>query len=708
MTDSARTPFPAAPVTPARPTTRVIHGEALHDDYAWLKADNWQDVLKKPKALPADIRAVLEAENDYCDAVMAPAAKLRKTLIKEMRGRIREDDSEVPAPDGPWLWYERFETGAEHGLICRRSRTGGPEQILIDANAMAEGKPFFDLAAADHAPDFSRIGWSVDEKGSEYYDIRVREVSADGSLRDLDDLITDTTGELVWQADSGGFFYVMNDANHRPSKVFLHRLGQPQSADRLVYEEADAGWFVHIDQTQSSRYLIIGAGDHETSETWLVDLEATEAGPLLVARREPQVMYDVEHHGDQLIICTNAGGAEDFKLVTAPVGAPQRDNWRDLVAHRPGVMILSHLAFARHLARMEREEARPRIVIREMASGEEHVIAFDEEAYALGMDGGLEFDTNDIRFAYASLTTPATTYAYNMATRTREVLKQQEVPSGHNPADYVTRRLMARADDGALVPVSLLHHKDTPLDGSAPALVYGYGAYGSSMSASFRTNPLSLVNRGFVYAIAHVRGGTEKGWAWYLNGKREHKPNTFSDFIAVCRCLAAEGYTAPGRIVAHGGSAGGMLMGAIANMAPQLFAGIIADVPFVDVLNTMLDDSLPLTPPEWPEWGNPGASKEAFDLIRSYAPYEQVKPQAYPAILALGGLTDPRVTYWEPAKWAARLRATMTGGGPILCKINMDAGHGGASGRFDALKETALMYAFALMATQGFDRTPGA
>ena len=708
MTDSASTPFPAAPVTPARPTTRVIHGETLHDDYAWLKADNWQDVLKKPKALPADIRAVLDAENDFCDAVMAPAARLRKTLVKEMRGRIREDDSEVPAPDGPWLWYERFETGAEHGLICRRARAGGPEQILIDANAMAEGKPFFDLAAADHAPDFSRLGWSVDEKGSEYYDIRVREVSADGALRDLDDQITDTTGELVWQADSAGFFYVMNDANHRPSKVFLHRLGQPQSADRLVYEEADAGWFVHIDQTQSSRYLIIGAGDHETSETWLVDLEAPEAEPFLVARREPQVMYDVEHHGDQLILCTNADGAEDFKLATAPVSAPQRDNWRDLVPHRPGVMILSHLAFARHLARMEREDARPRIVIREMASGEEHVIAFDEEAYALGMDGGMEFDTDDIRFAYASLTTPATTYAYNMATRTREVLKQQEVPSGHNPADYVTRRLMARADDGALVPVSLLHHKDTPLDGSAPALVYGYGAYGSSMSASFRTNPLSLVNRGFVYAIAHVRGGTEKGWAWYLNGKREHKPNTFSDFIAVCRCLAAEGYTSSGRIVAHGGSAGGMLMGAIANMAPELFAGIIADVPFVDVLNTMLDDSLPLTPPEWPEWGNPGASKEAFDLIRSYAPYEQVKPQAYPAILALGGLTDPRVTYWEPAKWVARLRATMTGGGPVLCKINMDAGHGGASGRFDSLKETALMYAFALMATQGFDKAPAA
>jgi oligopeptidase B len=366
-------------------------------------------------------------------------------------------------------------------------------------------------------------------------------------------------------------------------------------------------------------------------------------------------------------------------------------------------MILSHIAFARHLVRMERQDARPRIVVRAFATGDEHAIAFDEEAYALGLDGGLEYDTDVVRFVYASLTTPATTYAYDMATRTRTLLKQQEVPSGHDPAAYVTRRLLAPAPDGALVPVSLLYRRGTPLDGTAPALVYGYGAYGSAMSASFRTNPLSLVDRGFIYAIAHVRGGTEKGWAWYLDGKRHKKPNTFSDFIAVCEHLVAEGFTGRCRIVAHGGSAGGMLMGAVANMAPALFAGIVADVPFVDVLNTMLDGELPLTPPEWPEWGNPGESRADFDFIRSYSPYDCVRPQAYPPILALGGLTDPRVTYWEPAKWVAKLRATMTSGGPILLHTNMDAGHGGAAGRFDSLKETALIYAFALQAVAGFD-----
>ncbi|MFC0283024.1 S9 family peptidase [Camelimonas abortus] len=697
---------PAPPVTPVRPSVRRIHGETLRDDYAWLKAENWREVLKDPAALPADIRAVLEAENAWCDAALAPLAPLRDALLKEMRGRIREDDAGVPAPHGPWLWYERYETGAGHELVCRRPRDGGPEQVLLDVEAMAKGKPFFEPGDVEHSPDFSRIAWSADEKGSELFAIRVREVDPDGTLRDLPDLVEDTTGEMAWQADSAGFFYVMNDENHRPRKVFLHRLGQPQEADRLVYFEQDPGWFVHLDVTQSGRYLIISCGDHETSEIWLVDLRDPEATPFLVAAREPQVRYSVDHHGDRLVICTNADGAEDFKLVKAPLAAPQRENWRDLVPHRPGVMILSHVAFAGHLARMERENARPRIVIRDFATGEEHAIAFDEETYALGMDGGYEYDVTELRFAYASLTTPASTYAYDMVTRARTLLKRQEVPSGHNPADYVATRLFATAPDGEQVPVSVLRRRDTPLDGSAPALVYGYGAYGHALSAGFRTSILSLVDRGFVYAIAHVRGGTEKGWAWYRNGKREHKPNTFTDFIAVCRALARAGYTSEGRIVAHGGSAGGMLMGAVANMAPELFAGIIADVPFVDVLNTMLDDSLPLTPPEWPEWGNPLASRADFELIRSYAPYEQVKPQRYPAILALGGLTDPRVTYWEPVKWVARLRAVMTGGGPILCRINMDAGHGGASGRFDSLKETALCYAFALQAARGFDAPP--
>jgi oligopeptidase B len=351
---------------------------------------------------------------------------------------------------------------------------------------------------------------------------------------------------------------------------------------------------------------------------------------------------------------------------------------------------------------MEMEDARPRIVAREIGTGEEHAIAFAEEAYSLGLSPGHEFDTNTLRFTYSSMTTPAETYDYDLSTRDRVLRKRQEVPSGHDPASYVTRRLFARAPDGEEVPISILYRRDLALDGSAPCLLYGYGAYGTAMPASFRVNPLSLVDRGFVYAIAHVRGGTEKGWRWYLSGKRENKPNTFADFIACAESLIEAGYTSPARLVAYGGSAGGMLMGAAANMRPDLFAGIIADVPFVDVLNTMLDGDLPLTPPEWPEWGNPGQDADAFRIIRSYSPYDNVRPQRYPAILALGGLADPRVTYWEPAKWVARLRATMLGGGPVLLKTNMDAGHGGAAGRFERLEEVALIYAFAIKAAEGF------
>jgi oligopeptidase B len=409
------------------------------------------------------------------------------------------------------------------------------------------------------------------------------------------------------------------------------------------------------------------------------------------------VRYSVEDRGDELFILTNAGDAIDFRIASAPLATPDRAHWRELIAHRPGVYILSIELFAGHLVRLERANALPSIVIRDLATGAEHGIAFDEAAYSLDMQGGYEFETTTLRFSYSSMTTPAEVYDYDMATRQRTLRKRQEIPSGHDPAHYVTTRVFAKAEDGAEVPVSLLHRRDAKLDGSAPLLLYGYGSYGMAMPASFAANRLSLVDRGFVYAIAHIRGGADKGWQWYLDGKREKKTNTFDDFVAAGRALVERRYTSAGRIVAHGGSAGGMLMGAVANRAPKLFAGIIAEVPFVDVLNTMLDDTLPLTPPEWPEWGNPIVDEAAFRTILSYSPYDNVAAQRYPAILAMAGLTDPRVTYWEPAKWVARLRATMTGGGPVVLRTNMGAGHGGASGRFSRLDEVAMAYAFALM-----------
>jgi len=705
MTSQGKVASP--PIAAIRPQSRTVHGVTLNDDYAWLRAENWRDVLRDPDTLPAAIRKHIEAENAWCDTLMAPTKALQRELIKEMRGRIKEDDSEPPQPDGPFLYYSRYRRGGEHPLICRKPRANeagkaGREQVMLDADALAEGKEFFDLGDAEHSPDHRLLAWSADEAGSELFLIRVRDLATG---KDLPDAIADTSGEMIWAADSSAFVYVALDDDHRPTRVLRHRLGTPQSADELLYEETDPGLFADIDQTQSRRFLLISSSDHETSEVSLVDLADEAAKPRLIAPRLAGRQYSVEHHDDALLILTNADGAEDFKIVSAPLSDPSPSNWVDLVPHKRGRLILSHICLAGRLIRLEREEGLPRIVIRDLKSGAESSIAFDEEAYGLGVDAGYEFETDTLRFIYASMARPAETYDYDLTTGARTLVKRQEVPSGHDSEAYVVRRIFATAKDGARVPVSLLHRRDLTLDGSAPCLLYGYGSYGAAMSASFRTRPLSLVDRGFVYAIAHIRGGTDKGWSWYLDGKRQNKPNSFTDFIAAGEMLAAEGFTSHGRIVAEGGSAGGMLMGAVANLAPELFAGIIAEVPFVDVLNTILDESLPLTPMEWPEWGDPIRDVAAFRTILSYSPYDNVKAQAYPPILATGGLADPRVTYWEPAKWVARLRATMTGGGPIMLHTNMDAGHAGAAGRFDSLKETALAYAFAITAAgSGWDK----
>jgi oligopeptidase B len=696
MTRSQRARPPLAPKVDA---SFSAHGESWTDEYAWIRAENWQEVLRDPDTLAPNIATLLRSENRYAKALLKDTETLQKLLVAEMRARMKEDDSAPPSHDGPFSYYERYNRGGEHPVICRRPRAGGAEQKLLDGHALSRGKDFFDLGDHAHSPDHACMAWSADEAGSELYTIRVREL---GTGKDLSDAVTGTTGDVVWASDSASFFYVAMDANHRPSRVLRHIVGQPQASDSLVHEEDDAGMFVSISQTQSGAYLLIDIGDHETSEVRLVELDRPESPARVIHPRQVGLRYDVEHHGELFYLLTNKDGAIDFKIMTAPVATPQIDHWRDLVPFREGCMIISHVCLRGRLVRMERENSLPRIVIRDLATGEEGAIAFDEEAYGLGMDAGLEFDTDWLRFTYASMARPAETYDYNMATRERILIKTQEVPSGHNPARYTVRRIFATAPDGAQVPVSLLHLADLDLDGTAPCLLYGYGSYGSSMSASFRVRPLSLVDRGFVYAIAHVRGGTEKGWSWYLDGKLAKKPNSFTDFIAVGEELARLGYTSRGRIIAEGGSAGGLLVGAVANMAPDLFAGIIADVPFVDALNTIMDASMPLTPPEWPEWGNPITDPVAFRTIRSYAPYEQVKAQPYPPILAIAGLTDPRVTYWEPAKWVQRLRARMTGGGPILLHVHMSAGHGGAAGRFDSLKETAMAYAFAIKAADEF------
>ncbi|MGQ3676633.1 S9 family peptidase [Xanthobacter sp. TB0139] len=707
--------MPAHPPAPAerRPVSRTLHGVTLTDDYGWLRAENWREVMRDPTTLPGEIRTFLEAENAYADSFFAPLSDLREKLVAEMRGRIKEDDSSVPAPDGAFAYYNRHREGGQHPLACRKETSAqgeptGAETIMLDGDCEAEGKAYFQFGGWKHTHDHARLAWSADTSGAELYDIRVRDLA---SGTDLPDHIAETTGDLLWNSAGTQLYYIRRDEEHRPSQVFRHTLGAAPETDELIYEEKDKGFFVSLGETQSRTYGLIACGDHETSEIHLLDLADDAATPRLVSARTEGLRYDVEHHPslngvDSLILLTNAEGAEDFKIVHAPTCTPAKENWQDLVPHFPGRMILSCTVFAGHMVRLEREGGLPRITIRELASGDEHAIAFAEEAYALGLNGAYPFETTHIRFTYASMTTPSEVWAYDMATRARALLKQQEVPSGHNPEDYETRRILAPAPDGETVPVSLIYRKGTALDGSAPLLLYGYGAYGITIPAGFSTSRLSLVDRGVIFAIAHIRGGTDKGWRWYKNGKLAKKTNSFTDFIAAAEHLVAQGFTRPDRIVAHGGSAGGMLMGAIANMRPDLFAGIIAEVPFVDVLATMLDDTLPLTPPEWPEWGNPITDAAAFETIRAYSPVDNVKSQPYPAIFALAGLTDPRVTYWEPAKWVAHLRAANTSQHPILLRTNMDAGHGGASGRFDRLDEVALSYAFTLAMVGAAEREP--
>ncbi|PPJ47253.1 S9 family peptidase [Rhizobium sp. KAs_5_22] len=696
MSVFANLPKPA--VAPKKPVSDTRHGITRTDDYAWMRAENWQAMFKDPTLLDAELRRHLEAENAYMEAAMADTKALQKQLFAEMKGRIKEDDSSIPMKDGPFAYGTAFVTGGEQPRYFRIPRDAdhkdeSQRHLLLDGDKEATGKDYFRLAGIDHTPDHAFGLWGYDDKGSEYFTLRIRDLSTG---EDLADVIENTGGGGAWAPDGKSFFYTLQDENHRPSKVFHHVVGRPQSEDRLVYEEKDPGYFMGVGGSLLDDFIYLDIHDHETSEYRILSTKDLTAEPMLVAERVEGIEYSLTEGGDVFYILTNDGDAKDFKIVEAPVTAPGKENWKEVVAHVPGRLILNHMAFARHLIWLQRRNGLPEIMIRDRVSGEEHSIAFAEEAYALGLQGAAEYDTDVIRFSYSSMTTPTQLFDYNMATRERVLLKTQEVPSGHNPDDYVTRRVLAPSHDGVDVPVTLLYRKDTPLDGSAPCLLYGYGAYGISIAAGFNTNCLSLADRGFVYAIAHIRGGKDKGFAWYEDGKMEKKENTFKDFIAAADHLVKERFTSYENIIAEGGSAGGMLMGAIANMAPEKFAGIIAAVPFVDVLNTMLDDTLPLTPPEWGEWGNPIESLEEYNWIAAYSPYDNVGEKPYPPILALSGLTDPRVTYWEPTKWIARLREKAPAAGPYLLKTNMAAGHGGKSGRFQRLEEIAFEYAFAV------------
>lgn len=701
---------PTPPVPKKIPVTIEQLGRTRVDEYQWMKDDNWQAVLRDPTLIKADVKEHLTAENAYREAMMASTVPLQTQMFEEMKGRIKQDDSSVPSPDGPWEYFTEYRTGDQHPRYMRVERQGTwtengrqvtktfvtapTPQLLLDANQLAEGKAYSDVGQASHSPDHALYAYSEDAQGSEVYRIYVKDL-ATGQL--VGSPIESATGGFTFSPDSQWIFWTNRNDNGRPDKIFRRPARGGETT--LVYEEEDEGKFIGVGRTADDRFLVIGINDQETSEYRFIPGDQPTATPQVIEPRETARKYDADHWGDRWIIHTNADGAQDFKVCEAPTDAPGKANWKDLIPHTPGRYIEGVALVKDFIGRQERADANTRIVIRDRA-GAEHEIAVDEPAYSLSLGGASEFETTVMRYGYNSPSTPTSTYDYDLRTRERTLRKVQEIPSGHDPANYVVERVNAPAPDGELVPVTILRRKDTPVNGSAPLLLYGYGSYGIPMPAGFSTNRLSLVDRGWIYAIAHIRGGSDKGWGWFLAARRMTKKNTFTDFIAAAEHLISTGHGRAGNIVAHGGSAGGMLMGAVNNMRPDLWAGVIGDVPFVDVINTMSDTSLPLTPPEWPEWGNPIEDAEAYDYMFSYSPYDQVKPQPYPAVLATGGLSDPRVTYWEPQKWVSRLRPATISGKPVLLKINMEAGHAGSSGRFDYLKEVALVYAFAIWAVE--------
>lgn len=683
-----------APVAAKIPHQCNAHDEHWTDDYAWLRADNWQEAMRTPDTLPEPIKSYLQLENDYFTAAMTDTQELQQQLIAEMRGRILEKDDSLPYKDGPYDYSYRYVENGEHPVYLRKLRGSDQEQITIDINKEAAVHEYFDYDLVEHSPDHKTLAWSRDTSGAEYYRLTFRDLQSNTDCNyAIEDVDTAT-----W-ANNTTLYYTRVDENHRPNKVFCHTLGSDPATDQLIFEEHDARFSCAVDISGSKAYLFISTGMNDQDEVWYIPTNSLQSPPVLIEPRTEGLEYSVEHQNNRFLILTNADEATDFKIVETPIDKPDRKNWRDLVPHQAGTMVRTVEAYQDWVMWFVVENALPKICYAKNG-GEEQTISFEEEAFSLSLITSYEYDDDTIRFRYSSPGTPSQTYEYELSTGNRTLLKEQKIPSGHDSKDYITRRITAESHDGANVPVTLLHHRDTPIDGTAPCLLYGYGSYGASMPASFSGNRLSLVNRGFIYAIAHVRGGQEKGRAWYEDAKFAKKTNTFFDFVAAAETLIDQRYTCQKNITIQGGSAGGLLVGAVVNMRPELFGGAIADVPFVDVLNTILDDTLPLTPGEWSQWGNPVESKEAFNDIKSYSPYDNVVAQHYPAMLVTAGVSDPRVTYWEPAKWVAKLREIKTDDNILLLKTNMTSGHYGKTGRFAALEDAALSYTFAIAVSE--------
>ncbi len=672
------------PVAEQRPYSYERHGYTISDPYHWLKDQSY------PKVDDEDVLEYLKAENQWFEQHMEGQKALTKTLFEEMKARIKEDESSVPQKDGDWIYWAKFEEGMQYKQHYRKSVAGGPDVLMLDENVLAKDKDYFRLGAMSVSPDGKLLAFSVDDTGAERFEVRIKNLETGEMLADV---IPGTLSSLVWSADSTKLLYGLANANWRTDNARLHVIGSDPKDDIELYKETQDGFTVGIGLTQSEKYIVIATGDNETSEVRLVPTDDPTAEQILISPRKKGREYSVEEHDGTLYILTNDDHV-NFRLATATLDQP--DEWTTLLAGSDEFYLTGMTPFKNFYVTEGRENGLDQIDIWSYGSSIKDRIKFPEASYNAGLDDNPEYDVTKLRIAYESMVTPDTVYDFSVADGILETLKVQEIPSGYDADEYVTERLTIKARDGAMVPVSLVYKKGTKLDGSAPLHLYAYGAYGYAVPPSFSTNRLSLVDRGFVYAIAHIRGGDDLGRDWYLQGKLMQRTNTFNDFVDVAKGLAEKGYTATGRISASGGSAGGELMGAVVNSDPDLWGAIVAHVPFVDVLNTMQDESLPLTPGEWPEWGNPITDKAAFEYIRSYSPYDQVSAQDYPPMLITGGLNDPRVTYWEPAKWTAKLRATKTDDNILLLKTNMGAGHGGKSGRWNRIEETAEEFAFIL------------
>ncbi|QEH41060.1 S9 family peptidase [Chitinophaga sp. XS-30] len=660
----------------------TIHGDTRIDNYYWLNE------RENPKVI-----AYLEAENKYLDTMLSPVKELREQLYEEMKGRIKEKDESVPYFSNGYLYYTRYEEGKEYPVYCRKKGSdSSPEEIILNVNDLAKGHAYFSAVGLNVSRDNKLLAYGVDTVSRRKYTIYIKNLET-GEL--MSDAIPETTGGSTWANDNKTLFYTRkNPTTLRSERIEKHLLGTDAATDKTVFFEADETYSTYVYKTKSKQYIVIGSGSTLSSEYRILDADRPDGAFRVFHPREKDMLYDIDHRGDKFFIVTNQD-AKNFRLMECPLDKTSKDNWKEVVPHRADVLLQGIDVFNDYLVLSERKNGLTQIRVMNTGTQQEHYLDFGEPAYTAYSSVNPEMDAKVLRYSYTSLTTPFSTYDYNMETKEKELKKQQEVIGGYDPKNYVTERLFAKAKDGVQVPISLVYKKGFEKNGQQPLLLYGYGSYGNSMDATFNSNRISLLDRGFCYAIAHIRGGQEMGRHWYEDGKMFKKINTFTDFIDCAEYLVQQKYTGREHLYAMGGSAGGLLMGAIVNMRPDLWHGIVAAVPFVDVVTTMLDETIPLTTGEFDEWGNP-KNKDSYEYMKSYSPYDNVEKKAYPNMLITTGLHDSQVQYFEPAKWVAKLREMKTDDNLLLMETNMEAGHGGASGRFRALKDVALQYGFLL------------